>query len=83
MRSRLGSTFNYAADRIGELFAERDRADEQLRQSRADLTRVARVTTMGELAASLAHEVRQPITAAMADVETCLRWLSRDEPDMG
>jgi signal transduction histidine kinase len=77
----LGSTFNYAAGRIGELFAERDRAEEQLRQSRADLARVARVTTMGELAASLAHEIRQPITAAMTDVETCLMWLSRDEPD--
>jgi C4-dicarboxylate-specific signal transduction histidine kinase len=79
----LGSAFNYAADRIGELFAERDRAEEQLRQSRADLARVARVTTMGELAASLAHEIRQPITAAMTDVETCLRWLNRDEPDTG
>jgi C4-dicarboxylate-specific signal transduction histidine kinase len=79
----LGSTFNYAADRIGELFAERDRAGEQLRQSRADLARVARVTTMGELAASLAHEIRQPITAAMTDVKTCVRWLSRDEPHTG
>jgi signal transduction histidine kinase len=81
--AELGSAFNYAADRIGELFAERDRAEEQLRQSRADLTRVARVTTMGELAASLSHEIRQPTAAAMMDVKTCLRWLSRDEPDLG
>jgi signal transduction histidine kinase len=79
----LGSAFNYAADRIGQLFAERDRAEEQLRQSRTDLARVARVTTMGELAASLSHEIRQPTTAAMTDVKTCLRWLSRDEPDIG
>jgi C4-dicarboxylate-specific signal transduction histidine kinase len=79
----LGSAFNYAADRIGELFAERDRVEEQLRQSRADLARVARVTTMSELAAALAHEIRQPITAAMTDVKTSVRWLTRDEPDTG
>jgi signal transduction histidine kinase len=79
----LGSAFNSAADRIGQLFAERDRAEEQLRQSRADLARVARVTTMGELAASLSHEIRQPTSAAMMDVKTCLRWLSRDVPDTG
>src|SRR5260221_10641249 len=64
----LGLAFNYAADRIGELFAERDRAEEQLRQSQADLARIARVTTMGELAASLSHEIKQPTTAAMMDV---------------
>jgi signal transduction histidine kinase len=78
----LGSAFNYAATQIGQLFAERDRAEEQLRQSRADLARVARVTTMGELAASLSHEIRQPTAAAMMDVKTCLRWLNRDEPDL-
>jgi signal transduction histidine kinase len=80
--AELGATFNYAAARIGELFAERDRAEEQLRQSRTDLAHIARVTTMGELAASLSHEIRQPTSAAMMDVRTCLRWLSRDEPDI-
>jgi signal transduction histidine kinase len=79
----LGSAFNFASERIGQLFAERDRAAEQLRQSRADLAHVARTTTMGELAASLSHEIRQPTTAAMMDVKTCLRWLDRDEPDLG
>jgi len=40
------------------------------------------VTTMGELTASLAHEVNQPIAAAVTDANTCLRWLTRDQPDL-
>jgi C4-dicarboxylate-specific signal transduction histidine kinase len=64
---------------------ERRRADEErerLRQSQAELAHINRVTTMGELTASLAHEVKQPIAAAVTDANTCLRWLMRDEPDM-
>jgi C4-dicarboxylate-specific signal transduction histidine kinase len=64
---------------------ERRRAEEErekLRQAQADLARVSRVTTMGELTASLAHEIKQPIAAAITDANTCLRWLTRDEPDM-
>jgi signal transduction histidine kinase len=60
----------------------RNRAEEALRQAQSDLARVSRVTTMGELTASLAHEVNQPIAAAVTDANTCLRWLSRDQPDM-
>ena len=48
----------------------------------ADLAHVNRVTTMGELTASLAHEVNQPIAAAVTDANTCLRWLTRDQPDL-
>ena len=55
---------------------------ERLRQAQADLAHINRVTTMGELTASLAHEIRQPITAAVTDAKTCLRWLRRDEPDI-
>jgi PAS domain S-box-containing protein len=61
---------------------ERTRAEETLRQAHADLARVNRVTTMGELAASLAHEVNQPIAATVINAKTCLRWLQRDEPDL-
>jgi C4-dicarboxylate-specific signal transduction histidine kinase len=64
---------------------ERRQADEErerLRQVQADLTHISRVTTMGELTASLAHEVNQPIAAAVTDANTCLRWLQRDEPDV-
>jgi signal transduction histidine kinase len=55
---------------------------ERLRQAQADLSHINRVTTMGELTASLAHEIKQPITAAMTDAKTCLRWLERNEPDI-
>jgi C4-dicarboxylate-specific signal transduction histidine kinase len=62
--------------------SERKRAEEKLQQSQADLARVSRVTTMGELTASLAHEVNQPIAAAVTNANTCLRWLTRDSPDL-
>src|ERR1017187_714799 len=59
-----------------------DEERERLRQVQADLAYLSRVTTMGELTASLAHEIRQPISAAVTNGKTCLRWLSRDEPDV-
>jgi C4-dicarboxylate-specific signal transduction histidine kinase len=62
--------------------AERNRAEDALRQAQSDLARISRVTTMGELTASLAHEVNQPIAAAVTDASTCLRWLTRAEPDL-
>jgi C4-dicarboxylate-specific signal transduction histidine kinase len=61
---------------------ERKHAEETLRQAQADLAHVNRVTTMGELTASLAHEVNQPIAAAVTNANTCLRWLTRDQPDV-
>jgi PAS domain S-box-containing protein len=64
---------------------ERKRAEEgreKLRQALADLAHVNRVTTMGELTASLAHEVNQPIAAAVTNANTCVRWLTRDQPDL-
>jgi signal transduction histidine kinase len=61
---------------------ERKQAEEALRQAQADLTRANRVSSMGELTASLAHEVNQPIASAITDANTCLRWLSRDQPDL-
>ena len=61
---------------------ERKQAEEALRQTQAELARISRITTMGELTASLAHEVNQPIAAAATDASTCLRWLERDQPDL-
>jgi PAS domain S-box-containing protein len=55
---------------------------ERLRQAQAELAHINRVTTMGELTASLAHEIKQPISAAVTDAKTCLRWLGRDSPDL-
>jgi PAS domain S-box-containing protein len=62
--------------------AEQKRAAEALRQAEADLAHVSRVTTMGELTASLAHEVNQPITAAVTNAKTCVRWLANDTPNL-
>jgi C4-dicarboxylate-specific signal transduction histidine kinase len=61
---------------------ERKRTEEALRQAQADLARANRVSCMGELTASIAHEVKQPIAAAITDANTCVRWLSRDQPDL-
>ena len=61
---------------------ERKRGEESLRQTQADLARVSRATTMGELTASLAHEVNQPIAAASTNANTCLRWLAGDPPNI-
>ncbi len=61
---------------------QRKLAEEALRQAQTDLAHVSRVTTMGELTVSLAHEVNQPIAAAVTDANTCLRWLTRDHPDL-
>jgi PAS domain-containing protein len=82
--------FNPSGD-VGEFVGilmdvtERRRADEErerLRQVQADLAHLSRVTTMGELTASLTHEIRQPISAAVTNAKTCLRWLGRDDPDL-
>jgi PAS domain S-box-containing protein len=61
---------------------ERKRADESLRQAQAELAHVSRVTTMGELTASLAHEVNQPIAASVTNAKTCLRWLAGEPPNL-
>src|SRR6266849_1354945 len=67
-----GITFAILAFASITSLSEQKRAEEALRQARADLARVNRVTTMGELTASLAHEVNQPITAAVASANACL-----------
>src|SRR5260370_1965945 len=67
---------------LASIAIERDRAEERLRQAQADLERVNLVNTMGELTASLAHEVSQPIAAAVTNANACLRWLARDSPNL-
>ena len=61
---------------------ERERAEEKLRQAQADVARIGRVTTMGELTAALAHEVNQPIAAAVTNANASVRWLAADPPDL-
>ncbi len=60
--------------------AEKER--ERLRQLEAELAYMSRVMTMGELAASLAHEIKQPIAAATLSAEACTQWLRRDVPEV-
>jgi len=57
-------------------------AEQALRKAQAELARVTRVTTLGELTASIAHEVNQPLAAVIANAEACLRWLDRETPDL-
>jgi PAS domain S-box-containing protein len=62
---------------------DRKRAEQEREQLRADLAHVNRVSMLGELAASVSHELKQPIAAAMINAQTCIRWLKRDQPDVG
>jgi PAS domain S-box-containing protein len=61
---------------------DRKSAEDALRKAQADLAHTNRVTTMGELSASLAHEINQPISGAITNASTCLRRLDREEPDL-
>jgi PAS domain S-box-containing protein len=60
--------------------AEEER--QRLNQLEADLAQLNRISMMGELAGSLAHEIRQPIAAAAANATACVRWLHRETPDI-
>lgn len=59
---------------------ERNRAQARLAQSQAELTHMARVTTLGQLAASIAHEVNQPLSAIITYAKSGRRWLAREAP---
>jgi PAS domain S-box-containing protein len=62
---------------------ERRIGEEALRNAVADLERASRLTTMGQLTASIAHEINQPLSAIVTNGNTCLRWLEGDRPDLG
>ncbi len=61
---------------------DRKRAEDDLREVQAELAHVARVTTMGEMAASIAHEVNQPLSGVVINGNACLRWMAADPPNM-
>jgi len=81
LRGHLAEDLTYGVTAL-RARAERKRAEEALRQAREELTRVTRVTTLGELAASIAHEINQPLAAIGADANACLHWLAADRPDL-
>jgi len=62
--------------------AEQKRVEEALQMTRSELARVARITTIGELTASIAHEVNQPLAAVVANADACVAWLSRPTPNL-
>jgi PAS domain S-box-containing protein len=61
---------------------ERKSSEEKVQAAQAQLTHMARVTTMGEFAASIAHEVNQPLSAAITNCHACLRWLALNPPNL-
>jgi PAS domain S-box-containing protein len=61
---------------------KRKQAEEALREAQLQLARVSRLTTMGELTASIAHELRQPLSAAVTNATTCQHWLAEDSFDV-
>ncbi len=67
---------------IGRDITEYVQAEEALQQAQAELAHVTRVTTLGELAASIAHEVNQPLAAIVADANASLNWLAAPRPDL-
>jgi NO-binding membrane sensor protein with MHYT domain len=77
-----GLTFVILAFTSIASLSEQMRVEQSLRQAQADLARVNRVTVMGALTASIAHEVKQPIAAAITNADACIRWLSREPPNL-
>jgi PAS domain S-box-containing protein len=67
---------------VGRDITERKRVEEELRQAQAELAHVARVTTLGELAASIAHEINQPLAGIITNASTGLRMLAADPPNV-
>jgi C4-dicarboxylate-specific signal transduction histidine kinase len=68
--------------RVVERTSELIKASEGLREAQAELARVTRLTTVGELTASIAHQLRQPLAGAVANSDACLSWLSSQPPNL-
>jgi len=68
---------------LREHMAEQRRTEETLQATRTELARVVRITAIGEMAASIAHEVNQPLAAVVANADACVAWLTRQTPDLG
>ena len=69
-------------DKLRESEDQRKRAEEALHRAQAELAHVTRLTTLGQLAASIAHEVNQPLAAIVADANASLNWLAAAEPEL-
>jgi len=67
---------------IGIDITDLKKSEQSLQQARMDLTRVARIATMGELTASIAHEINQPLAAAVTNASASVRWLAAQPPNL-
>jgi signal transduction histidine kinase len=67
---------------LTSVIIERKHSEEALASAQAELSHVTRVTTLGELAASIAHEINQPLSAMVVDAVACLNWLAKDPPEL-
>jgi PAS domain S-box-containing protein len=76
-RGKIGKWFGTLTD-----IEDRKRAEEEREKLRADLAHVNRVSTLGEMAASLAHEIKQPIAAAITSANSCVEWLAHEPPNL-
>src|SRR6202040_3139013 len=76
----IGEYVGITMDITEQKHAEQER--ERLRQLEADLAHTNRVSTLGEMAASLAHEIKQPIAAAITSANSCIEWLAHDPPNL-
>src|SRR6202042_3755626 len=76
----IGEYVGITMDITEQKHAEQER--ERLRQLEADLAHINRVNMMGELAAALAHEIKQPLAASITSANALLRWLAHDPPDL-
>jgi PAS domain S-box-containing protein len=76
----LGEYIGITMDITERKHSEEER--ERLRQLEAHLSHINRINMMGELAAALAHEIKQPIAASITSASTCLRWLAHDPPNL-
>ena len=71
-----------ANEQLQSEIAERESAEEGLIRAQAEIARIARITTMGELAASIAHELNQPLGSIVMSGDACLRWLAAKPPNL-
>jgi C4-dicarboxylate-specific signal transduction histidine kinase len=88
-QNRAAESLTFARDNLATINgklqaenAERKRAEEALHKTQTELAHVARMTTLGELTASIAHEVNQPLAAIVTNGDVCMRWLDREVPDL-
>jgi PAS domain S-box-containing protein len=80
--TEAGSHRRLALAMISRDITERKRVEASLQSARAQLAHMSRLTTMGELTASIAHEVNQPLAAVVANGSACLRWLAQEPPNL-